>query len=332
MAEEINIYVSHMQTHFLPVAEKIGLHQKIIQRLLEPKKEIIGRVVVELDRKLKPYTGSAPEYVRDVNFDLEPTEVLADGRIVTNAFSDLQVNGDVVRLNGGKMYTVERPEHISLKCYRIQHSKQRGPLKGGLRFHPGVSMDLFKILAAEMTFKTAVADLDLGGAKGGIKINPNDFSRHELELIVKGYVHEFMEGMGPDKDIPAPDVGTNAEMMGWFYNAYREAHGNNPSKYLRGVVTGKHPGKGGIHGRKEATGYGLIYCVERNLQAKDMRIASNKFMLQGFGNVGQWAAERISHMSGRTVAVQDAYATIYDPEGIDIKSLIKYVNAELIYI
>lgn len=327
---EGSVYDEYMRAHFLPVAERIGLHPRIAQILYTPSSEKIAWRTITREPKLVPYTKvdtRGTQQVVTVPFSLPSSaEVLADGRVVANLQGFEVPPQTVLRLADGSLYTLEPERYESLKEYRVKHNRMRGPHKGGIRFHPSVTLDSLKILAAEMTFKCAAVALPFGGAKGGIKINPLEYSRRELRQIIEAYVDGFKSDFGPELDIPAPDVGTTSQMMSWFYNAYKKAHNDNPSPELKAVVTGKPVSDGGIPGRIKSTGYGLVSCIELLLEERGESISGKRFLVQGFGNVGSWAAECASARGGKIVAVQDAFATLYDERGIDIPALMAYVE------
>jgi glutamate dehydrogenase (NAD(P)+) len=203
--------------------------------------------------------------------------------------------------------------------YRVQHDKARGPMKGGLRYHPDVDIDEVRALAALMTWKTAVVDLPYGGAKGGIAVDPHKLSRRELELITRKFVDQIHDLVGPDTDIPAPDMGTNAEVMAWFANQYGKYHGFSPA-----CVTGKPVELYGLPGREEATGRGvgiLAYKLMGRLRRKppDTRVA-----IQGFGNVGSHTAKFLHEADFRIVAISDLSGAYYRPEGLDVPGMLRH--------
>jgi glutamate dehydrogenase (NAD(P)+) len=203
--------------------------------------------------------------------------------------------------------------------YRVQHDNARGPMKGGLRFHPEVDLDEVRALAALMTWKTAVVDIPYGGAKGGIAINPRQLSRRELELITRRFVDEIHDIVGPDSDIPAPDMGTNAEVMGWFMNQYAKYHGFSPA-----VVTGKPVELHGLPGREEATGRGVGILAFKLLTRLHRKPQECKVAIQGFGNVGSHAAKLLHESEFKVVAVSDLGGGYYNPKGLDVAGALHY--------
>lgn len=200
--------------------------------------------------------------------------------------------------------------------YRIQHDKARGPMKGGLRFHPEVNSAEVLELASLMTWKTAVVDLPYGGAKGGISVDPKTLSHGELERITRKFIDEIHEVIGPDQDIPAPDMGTNAQVMAWIENQYEKYHGYSP-----GCVTGKPVEMHGIDGREEATGRGVAIILQATLARLNRPLKGISVAVQGFGNVGSFAARILHDMGAKVVAVSDVLGGTYNAKGLDIPAL-----------
>ncbi len=206
--------------------------------------------------------------------------------------------------------------------YRVQHNNHRGPYKGGIRFHPNVDLNEIRALASWMTWKCATVNIPYGGAKGGIAINPKDFSRDELERITRRYISEISQIIGPNKDIPAPDVNTNAQIMAWAMDTYSMNNGYT----CPGVVTGKPIAVGGSLGRREATGRGVMIITKEACKSKKIDFNKATVAVQGFGNVGSVAADLISKEGAKVVAVSDATGGIYDKNGLDIEKLQEYVE------
>jgi glutamate dehydrogenase (NAD(P)+) len=207
--------------------------------------------------------------------------------------------------------------------YRVQHDKSRGPMKGGLRYHPTVDLDEALGLASLMTWKTAVVNLPYGGAKGGIAVDPAKLSARELERLTRRFVQQIHDIIGPHTDIPAPDVNTNAQVMAWIMDEYSKIHGFSPA-----VVTGKPVDLFGSRGREEATGRGVVFALEEFLKdAGTGEVRGKTFAVQGFGNVGSWASRFLHERGGRIVAVSDASGGVRNPEGLDIPKLIEHVKA-----
>ena len=204
--------------------------------------------------------------------------------------------------------------------FRMQHDSARGPMKGGLRFHPEVDAEEVLALATLMTWKTAVVDIPYGGAKGGISVDVRKLSQGELERITRKFVDELHDVIGPDKDIPAPDMGTDSQVMAWINNQYEKFHGFNPA-----CVTGKPVELHGAKGREEATGRGCAVITEQLLQKLKKPTKDATIAIQGFGNVGSFAAKELAERGAKIVAVSDAYGAIGDPTGFDVPALIKHV-------
>ena len=205
--------------------------------------------------------------------------------------------------------------------YRIQHNIALGPAKGGVRYHPNVSLDEVKSLAFWMTFKCAVMSLPFGGAKGGVAINPKKYSMNELERISRRYFSEISIVVGPEKDIAAPDVNTTPEIMAWFMDTYSV----NVGYSSMGVVTGKPVGLGGSQGRSEATGRGVSAAASMAAAKKGIDLTQASVAIEGFGNVGQYAALLLEKEKGaKIVALSDSKGAIYNKKGFNIEELMKY--------
>lgn len=183
--------------------------------------------------------------------------------------------------------------------YRIQHNDARGPAKGGIRFHPQETIDTIKALSMWMTWKCAVVDIPLGGAKGGVICDPHNLSLGEQERLCRGYVRQLAKNVGPLSDVPAPDVMTNGQHMLWMMDEYEAIHGG----HYPGMITGKPVGMGGSLGRTEATGYGVIFNLREALKTLNIDIATSSASLQGFGNVAEYAARLYTSMGGKLVAI-----------------------------
>ncbi len=203
--------------------------------------------------------------------------------------------------------------------YRVQHDNSRGPMKGGLRYHPAVDLDEVRGLAALMTWKTAVVNLPYGGAKGGVSVDPRKISRKELERLTRAFVDVIHDIIGPDTDIPAPDMGTNHEVMAWFRNQWEKYHGFNPA-----VITGKPVEEYGAKGREEATGRGVGIMAIKLLKRLGRRPEACRVAIQGFGNVGSHGAKFLSEASFPIVAIGDLSGTYYDPNGLNIADMLRY--------
>ncbi len=211
------------------------------------------------------------------------------------------------------------------KGYRVQHNNILGPFKGGIRYHEDVTLDELKGLAAAMSWKSALHDIPYGGGKGGIKFNPRLHSKSELERITRRYTHALGQNIGPEFDIPAPDVGTNAQTMVWIMDTYMNVIGFNEKNAVRRVVTGKTITAGGSYGRETATGQGVVHCITE--WAKDRRFNLNgcSFVVQGFGNVGSHCAKILAKLGASLVAVGDYKGYIANPEGLNTHKLSEHV-------
>lgn len=207
--------------------------------------------------------------------------------------------------------------------YRSQHNNACGPYKGGLRFHPDVNLDEVKALSTWMTFKCSVTGIPYGGGKGGLAIDPKDFSTAELERISRGFAAALAPFIGEKVDIPAPDVNTNGQIMAWMVDEYEKVTGN----FAPGVLTGKPVDFFGSLARTEATGYGVAIMAREAAAKKGMDLKTATVAVQGYGNVGSYAALYISQMGAKVVAVSDSSCMLYDENGIDIPALDEYVKA-----
>ncbi|MBA3994688.1 MAG: glutamate dehydrogenase [Cyanobacteria bacterium DS2.3.42] len=216
---------------------------------------------------------------------------------------------------------LDNGELVSFTGFRIQHDNSRGPMKGGLRYHPEVDPDEVNSLASLMTWKTAVVNVPYGGAKGGISCNPSLLSHSELQKLTRAFVDEIHDVIGPTLDIPAPDMGTNAQTMAWIVDQYSKYHGWTPA-----VVTGKPVELGGSKGRDAATGRGILFAIQAFMQDEGKPISELSFVIQGFGNVGSWAALLIHQAGGKVIAISDLTGAIKNPKGLDIEALQRHAK------
>lgn len=214
---------------------------------------------------------------------------------------------------------MDNREVKSLIGYRVQHNTARGPMKGGLRYHPEVDLDEVRSLASLMTWKTAVVNIPFGGAKGGIAINASKLSERELERITRKFIDEIHELIGPDEDIPAPDMGTDHRVMAWIMDQYNKYHGFNP-----GVVTGKPAEFYGIPGREEATGRGVGLLTIKLLGRMRRRPSETRVAIQGFGNVGTHTAKFLREAECKVVAISDHTGAFYRKNGIDVQKALHH--------
>jgi glutamate dehydrogenase (NAD(P)+) len=240
------------------------------------------------------------------------------GTILSQPKNEIIVNFPVKMDNG---------EVRLFKGYRVQHNNLLGPFKGGLRFHPQVSLDDVKALAAMMTWKSALMRLPFGGGKGGIKFDPNSVSQHELQKITRRFTHALGSNIGPDYDIPAPDVGTNGKTMAWMMDTYSNMVGSYQKQSMKGVVTGKPVASGGTLGRAKATGQGMVFCLIEWAKETNFQLEGSTMSVQGFGNVGSNAAVILAKLGVSTIAVGDHTGYLYNPEGFNAHKLQDHVVA-----
>jgi len=206
--------------------------------------------------------------------------------------------------------------------YRVQHNNSRGPYKGGLRFSPKVNLDEVKALASWMTWKTAVVDVPFGGAKGGVLCDPTKMSRAELERMTRRFTYEITDIIGPDVDIPAPDMNTNAQVMSWILDTYSMGQRRD----VLGVVTGKPTFLGGSQGRTEATGRGIVVIAMEAVKDEGFEPKGLTAVVQGFGNVGYHAARILIEKGVKVIGISDISTAIYNPDGIDVEDARKYAE------
>lgn len=206
--------------------------------------------------------------------------------------------------------------------YRVQHVLTMGPTKGGIRYHEDVDLGEVSALAMWMTWKCALMSLPFGGAKGGVRIDPTGLSRNELQRLTRRYTSEIINMIGPDTDIPAPDMGTNEQVMAWIMDTYSQQKGHA----VPAVVTGKPVVMGGSLGRREATGRGLVYLVQECAQHIGLDLSQATAVVQGFGNVGNNAARFLEELGTKIIAVSDVSTGIYNPKGLSVDSLLKYIE------
>ena len=204
--------------------------------------------------------------------------------------------------------------------YRVTHNVARGPSKGGIRYHPDVTLDEVKALAMWMTWKCALAGIPFGGAKGGVVCNPKRMSENELQRMTRRFTSEIINEIGPERDIPAPDVGTDGRVMAWIFDTYSMNKGHS----VLGVVTGKPLTIGGSLGRQEATARGALYCVREAIRKRQMSLRGSRFAVQGFGNVGSYLAQFLTEDGATVVAISDSTSGLHNPNGIDVQAAIAH--------
>jgi len=205
--------------------------------------------------------------------------------------------------------------------YRVQHNAVRGPYKGGLRFHPEVDINEVRSLASLMTWKTALIDVPFGGAKGGVTCDPTTMSRQELQSLTRGFTQKLDMALGVYRDIPAPDVNTNAQVMAWIMDEYGKKHGYTPA-----IVTGKPLNLGGSQGRDQATGRGTMIITREACKAFGINLKNASVAIQGFGNVGSWAARLLAEQCAKIVAVSDVRGGIFKETGLDIAKVLEHLK------
>jgi glutamate dehydrogenase (NAD(P)+) len=234
--------------------------------------------------------------------------------VLRTAYREVQVQIPVMQ-GDGRIHTYSG--------YRVQHNGARGPYKGGIRFHPEVDLDEVRALAQLMTWKTAIVGVPFGGAKGGVNCSPDELDGAELQKIARSFMDKIEKVLGPTRDIPAPDVGTNAQVMAWLMDEYGKLHGHTPA-----VVTGKPIALEGSYGREAATGRGLIYLLREAGPRVGLSAPETRVVIQGFGNVGSWAA-RISRQLGcAVVGISNVDGAIRNDDGIDVDALLRHLHAE----
>jgi glutamate dehydrogenase (NAD(P)+) len=230
--------------------------------------------------------------------------------VLRSAYREVQVQIPV-KLSDGKIHV--------FSGFRVQHNGARGPYKGGIRYHPEVDLDEVRALASLMTWKTAIVNVPFGGAKGGVNC-PGDLEPSELERISRSLMDKIEKVLGPTRDIPAPDVNTNAQVMAWLMDQYGKLHGHTPA-----IVTGKPIALEGSYGREAATGRGVVYMYREAAPALGLTPSETRFVVQGYGNVGSWAARIMQQLGCRMVGVSDAHGALRNDQGIDAMALVEHV-------
>jgi glutamate dehydrogenase (NAD(P)+) len=233
--------------------------------------------------------------------------------VLSSAYREVQVQIPV-RLSDGRIHV--------FSGYRVQHNGARGPYKGGVRYHPEVDLDEVRALASLMTWKTAIAGIPFGGAKGGVNCPADKLERSEVEKITRSFMDKIEKVLGPTRDIPAPDVNTNAQVMAWMMDEYGKLHGHSPA-----IVTGKPIALEGSYGREAATGRGLVFCYREAAPHLGLTPSETRFVVQGYGNVGSHAARIMQQLGCRMVGASDAYGAIRSDAGIDADALAAHIAA-----
>ncbi|MBZ5625527.1 MAG: Glu/Leu/Phe/Val dehydrogenase [Acidobacteriia bacterium] len=248
------------------------------------------------------------------NFDLAANALELDNNVrAMIKYPERELTVSVpVRMDSGKI--------VRFVGYRVQHSTQRGPAKGGIRFHPNVTIDEVRALATWMTWKCAVVNIPYGGGKGGITCNPKEMSMGELERMTRRYASAILPIIGPEKDIPAPDVYTTPQIMAWIMDTYSMMKGYP----VTGVVTGKPISLGGSLGRNEATGRGVFYTIRSSCQNLGIPFQGARTVVQGFGNAGSIAATLMHEAGAKVIAVSDTRGCIFNPRGLDVLAVVEF--------
>ena len=270
----------------------------------------------ELKQKPQPKQGMLENVMKQFNAAAELVDLNPNIKKILEVTNNELIIHFPVRMDNGDVEV--------FKGYRVQHNNALGPYKGGLRYHPTIDIDSVKALAMWMTWKTSLAGLPYGGAKGGIQIDPKKYSNAELERITRRFTYALGENIGPEHDIPAPDVNTNAQTMAWIADTYMSTKGPSERSKNQHVVTGKPIGSGGLEGRDRATGFGVFLTIKNWAEHKKIDLKGKTFIVQGFGNVGYWAAHFLELEGAKMVGVQDAFGTISNPEGISVEDLMDF--------
>ena len=231
--------------------------------------------------------------------------------VMRTAYREVQVQVPI-KLRDGRIHV--------FSGYRVQHNGARGPYKGGIRYHERVNLDEVRALAALMTWKTAIVGVPFGGAKGGVNCPARDLNETELQLITRSFVDKISNVLGPTRDVPAPDVNTNAQVMAWMMDEYGKLHGDTPA-----VVTGKPISLGGSRGREAATGRGVVCAYREAAPALGLRPDNTRVVVQGFGNVGCWAARIITQLGCKLVGVSNTSGAVHSEAGIDPEALVRHL-------
>jgi len=233
--------------------------------------------------------------------------------VLTTPYRELTVQVPV-RLDDGDL--------IVVRGYRVQHNGARGPYKGGIRYHPAADLNEVRALASLMTWKTALLDLPFGGAKGGVEVDPTGMSHAELQRLTRRFTNGIHHLLGVYRDIPAPDVNTNAQTMAWMMDAFSSSHGYSPA-----IVTGKPVDLGGAPGREAATGRGCVYVLDAYCTHHDLDFKAQRVAIQGFGNVGSWMARDLHERGVKVVAVSDVHGAVVNPDGVDVPGLVALIGS-----
>jgi glutamate dehydrogenase (NAD(P)+) len=270
--------------------------------------------VTEIPRKKSVYDNVVEQFSRAADLmNLDPSV----RKILSTTINEVVVHFPV-KMDDGRVQM--------LTGYRVQHNNVLGPFKGGLRYHPAVNIDEVRALATWMTWKSAIVDIPFGGAKGGIQMDPSKYSKSELERITRRFAFALGNTIGPEYDIPAPDVNTNSQMMAWILDTYQSTMPAHERHRCCHVVTGKPIESGGSQGRDKATGQGVVYLIEEWARQKGFNLKDATYIVQGFGNVGSWAARLMKPFGAKMIAVEDASGSFSNADGIDPDDLSEYAR------
>lgn len=246
-----------------------------------------------------------------------------------NALKQFDKAAKLLKLTDSQIAMIKEPRRVTevnlpirmddgtirlFKGFRVQHSIARGPAKGGIRFHPGVNVDEIKALALWMTYKCAVVNIPMGGGKGGVVVDPAELSANELERLSRRYFAEMADLFGPTKDVPAPDVNTNPQIMAWMMDTFSM----HVKEHVPGVITGKPVEVDGSRGREKATAQGLVYVMREACKQYDIDLENASVAIQGFGNAGSHTAKLLSDIGAKIIAISDTSGAYYNPDGLDI--------------
>jgi glutamate dehydrogenase (NAD(P)+) len=269
---------------------------------------------VPVQEKQSVYDNVTKQYNKAADIiNLEPNI----RNILANTTNEIVIHFPVKMDNG----------HIEMFTgYRVQHNNALGPYKGGLRFHPDVDIDEVRALATWMTWKSAIVNIPFGGAKGGIQCDPSKYSANELERISRRFTYALGNNIGPEYDIPAPDVNTNPQIMAWILDTYLSTVPPHERNRCIHVVTGKPIESGGSIGRDKATGQGVVFTLEEWAKHNKIDLSKTTYFVQGFGNVGSWAARLLKQHGSVLVAAEDVSGRIYNPKGIDPDELTRFAQ------
>ncbi|TYA56310.1 Glu/Leu/Phe/Val family dehydrogenase [Formosa maritima] len=275
-------------------------------------------LVKELKVKKQPKQGMLDNVLKQFNTAADLVNLNPNIKKILEVTNNELIIHFPVRMDNGNVEI--------FKGYRVQHNNALGPYKGGLRYHPTIDIDSVKALAMWMTWKTSLAGLPYGGAKGGIQMDPSKYSTSELERITRRFTYALGENIGPEHDIPAPDVNTNAQTMAWIADTYMSTKAPSERSKNQHVVTGKPIGSGGLEGRDRATGYGVYLTIKFWAKNKKIDLKNKTFIVQGFGNVGYWAAHFLELEGAKMIGIQDAFGSIVNKNGLPVELLFEYTK------